>query len=66
MKNPCYQCERRSASCHGSCSDYAEWCLENEKTKEARALQVAAGQSIITPGYIRTHIRKLKKRRGKV
>lgn len=66
MKNPCFNCERRTASCHGSCGDYTEFCRENEKIREARALQIAAGQSIITPGYIRTHIRKLKKRRGKV
>lgn len=38
-QSPCYGCERRSAECHGSCSDYGQWRVEHERENEQRRIQ---------------------------
>ena len=33
MKAPCYNCQRRTQSCHQSCVDYKKFIKENDEKK---------------------------------
>lgn len=35
MKNPCFECNQRSISCHAVCELYKGFVEENEKRKKA-------------------------------
>lgn len=37
---PCYKCERRNATCHGSCEEYMEFFRNNEKLKAEKRKQI--------------------------
>lgn len=38
MRNPCKRtCPRRTATCHGSCPDYAIFCEGRERIRKQRA-----------------------------
>ena len=41
-KNPCRECTRRSATCHGSCEDYTLYAKFREQIREARQLEQSA------------------------
>lgn len=32
--NPCYQCPKRTITCHIDCPEYEKWTLENEQRKQ--------------------------------
>ena len=34
IKPPCYQCQDRKMSCHGSCEKYAEFAERNSRLRE--------------------------------
>jgi len=49
MKCPCKDCEKRSANCHGKCSDYKEWSSENDKRREKERYE---RKTAYGPGYM--------------
>lgn len=39
MMSPCYQCTRRSATCHAECEQYAAYAEYRQKIREARQME---------------------------
>ena len=38
VKNPCYECNRRSPTCHGACEAYALFARYRQLIRDARKL----------------------------
>ena len=57
MSAPCYQCDRRSESCHATCADYRDFCAAQSEAKERRR------QYYDADGYARIKAQNLYKMR---
>ena len=48
-KNACYQCEKRSAECHATCEEYAEFVRQREEYRnrmfKAKKIHVAISET---------------------
>lgn len=58
MTNPCYECKKRSPTCHSSCEAYAEMVARYEAIRQERA------QHANTMGYV--YQRSYKRQRQKL
>ena len=63
VKVPCKDCQQRTAECHASCKQYAEYRAEREAAYNARKLEYTLS---INPRAIKGKTEKLKRqhRRG--
>ena len=43
-QNPCYNCEKRNATCHGTCQDYLTWKKKNDAIAKAIRQKRASGK----------------------
>ena len=59
--NPCHNCTERTERCHVTCKKHREWLIENKKRKEAIRERARYDSTILSPGYISTHNKKLKR-----
>lgn len=58
MRNsPCYGCDRRTSTCHGTCKEYADW------TEERNAMKEKKDNERVSTTYECKRIQKLMKRR---
>ena len=56
---PCKECNKRHATCHGSCVDYKNWRLElDEANKKAREAKLHEDDSYLQ----RLHWRNVRRR----
>ena len=39
MKNPCWHCEKRTATCHAKCSEYAEFAEKCARIRKEREME---------------------------
>ena len=67
VKNPCYNCDRRTADCHAKCPDHAEYIelrrAERLETAGLRKAQYCAEEYTIDQADRRRRIREQKNKR---
>ncbi len=59
VKIPCYKCENRTDSCHGTCKEYQEWSRKREEYRN-RVFQEREQEWNLY--YYKSHIIKKTKR----
>lgn len=57
---PCYKCEKRSASCHGSCEDYKEYKSQIQSISDIR--REAHDKADLVNGFEYDIITKMRKK----
>ena len=60
-KNPCYQCEKRTAICHSKCKDYLDW--KSDKSKKQAEINKKRDISRQLDDTNFQRIRKMQERR---
>ena len=51
MTQPCKDCQNRKIGCHGECTKYADYRVENEKEKQARRDFMAGKMNLQSYAY---------------
>lgn len=52
-KSCCYKCKKRTATCHGTCPDYAEELRENERRLLLAKKDRESREALHTPAFQR-------------
>lgn len=60
--NPCYHCEKRSATCHVTCKGYNEWAEFNREVREGEYAQRQLDHAIYMTGAPRRRVRQRNRR----